>query len=153
MAGRLYGKCSQVAEAWAGCNWLQRLISRYRREWGGRGGGLYKYKYTVLCLKVVFLNSYIFRPNKLTSCKLMSEKSLSWRLKWKIWGSNKDLKMQSHVLLRCKSWPSLTTTHSGPPSDRLHWPGTILRGRLLVCNAIRSLCSLCIIAWLTRHDS
>ena len=38
IVGRLYGKCSQVAEAWAGCNWLQRLISRYRREWGGRGG-------------------------------------------------------------------------------------------------------------------
>ena len=58
MLGRLYGKCSQVAEAWAGCNWLQRLISRYRSR---EGGGLYKYKYTVLCLKVVFMKSYIPR--------------------------------------------------------------------------------------------
>ena len=144
MIGRFYGKCSQVAKAWAVCNWLQRLISRYRS--GEGGGGLYKYKYTVLCLKVVFMNSYILRlkkgpflvsfPNPLLRdvwsqagnlssrfhaikwfdgewdpFNLLSEKSLSCMFKRKLWGTNKDLKMQGLVLLRCKSWPSLATTH------------------------------------------
>ena len=154
MAGRLYGKCSQVAKAWARCNWLQRSISRYQREWGG--GAVFTNTNTLFYVWKLFFEVIHF-PTKQAHFMQVSVRKIPELQKRKIWGTNKDLKMQTHILLRCKSWPSLTTTHPCPPSDRLHWPGTIPRGRLWgrlpVCNAIRSLFSLCIIAWLTRHDS